>query len=309
MASLDISWTSGSLDTIHAGPEPSADVPVAPSRRPSPCHADDGSVASTSEACSVLDASEGMCLRPARGSGKQTLDSFSISQLSKLFTCSRSSTLPSVKLSVLWNRTPREWRRIYLNKSKANFLVANWARGRQIKYDAPTFSTLSFFISRFLFQGVVCKVPRERNFVSYPFLIPKKPGERPSFIADFGHLRSKNLYSAPKFRLVPVIASAAASATLKEAKAFAKMNLIEAFHSMPLPRSLWRVSTFKFGGQFYQFRRLPMGLYVTLSFANGCPSALGDSVAGLGKYRRYLDLGSLSASGSRQSCEDHPATQ
>ena len=143
MASLDISWASGSLDLTHAGPEPAVDMPVAPSRCPSPTHADDRSKGSIGETCSVLDASEGMCLWPARCLGKQTIQDFSVSHIAKLFFCSRSSTLPAVKLSILWNRTPHEWRRIYLNKSKTNFLKANWSRGRPIRYDAPTFSTIS----------------------------------------------------------------------------------------------------------------------------------------------------------------------
>ena len=85
---------------------------------------------------------------------------------------------------------------------------------------------------------MICKVPHERSFVSFPFLTPKKPGERLRFIVDYGHLRSKNLYSAPKFWLVPVIASAAASVTLKEAGAFAKIDLTEAFHFHAIAQDL-----------------------------------------------------------------------
>ena len=263
MASLDISWASSSLDSIHTDPEPTADKPTAPSRRPPPYVAEDGSESTVSEVCSIFDASEGPCLRPARSSGKSTIISHSLKLLPDLFCCLPDTTLPEVDLTVFWNRTPREWRRIYLNRSKTNYLSAAWSRGRPRDYDAITFRSVSLYISRLLHQGIICQVKREKNFISYPFVVPKRPGERPRLTIDYGHLKDKGLYVAPKFKLVPILASPAAVSTLKEAQFFAKIDLTDAFYAMPLPKSLFRVSTFKFGGKFYQFHRLQMGLFIS----------------------------------------------
>ena len=114
-----------------------------------------------------------------------------------------------------------------------------------------------------MYQAVIVQVPKERSFGFFPFIIPKKSGEKPRLIIDYGHLRTRRLYSVPKFQLRPILASAPACSTLAIARFFAKIDIKEAFYSPPLPKALWRVSTFKFGNKFYQFRRLPMGLFIS----------------------------------------------
>ena len=265
MASIDISWASGSLN-LDASPESTiADGTAAPSRRDGTRSFDDRSSTSASDEDSFfLDASEGPCLRPARGSGKTTnLHEKSFASLPSLFFCEPFQTLPDANLAAFWQRTPSTWRRIYMNKSKVNFLRAAWSRGKPKRYNGYDFKALSLYISRLLYQGVIIAVKREKNFVSYPFILPKKAGERPRFIVDYGHLRDKDLYTAPTFSLSPILASGAAVATLQHALFFAKVDLRDAFHTMPLPRTLRRVSTFSFAGKYYQYRRLPMGLYIS----------------------------------------------
>ena len=106
---------------------------------------------------------------------------------------------------------------------------------------------------------MLVRVKKEKNFVSYPFLIPKKEGDRPRFIVDYGHLKERKLYEA----LSPILPSPAAVATLKSALVFAKIDLRDAFYTLPLPKALHRVSTLRFGSAYYQFRRLPMGLFLS----------------------------------------------
>ena len=263
MVSLDILWASSSLDSFHVDPEPTADEPTAPSRRQPTHPAEYGSDDSVSEVCLLLDASEGPCLHPAWSSGKPTVLSKSLALLPSLFFCSLDTTLLDVDLTIFWSRMSQNWRRIYLNGSKVNYLQSAWSRGKPKSYDLMTFCTINLFVSCLLFQGVIFQVGKEKNFVSFPFVVPKKPGERSRFIVDYGHFKDKKLYLAPKFRLMPILASPAAVSTFRHAVFFAKIDLRDAFHAMLLPRSLYRVSTFKFCGKFHQFRRLPMGLFLS----------------------------------------------
>ena len=250
MASLDILWASSSLDSIHADPEQTADKPAAPSQCPPPYVAEDSSESTVSEVCSIFNALEGPCLCPAWSSGKLTTISTSLKLLPDLFCCLLGATLLEVDLTIFWSRTLREWQRIYLNRSRTNYLSAAWSCGRPRDYDTITFRSVSLFISRLLYQGIICQVKKERNFISCPFIVPKRPGERPRFIVDYGHLKDKGLYVAPKFKLVPILASSVAVSTLKDAQFFAKIDLMDAFYAMPLLKLLFRVSTFKFGGKF-----------------------------------------------------------
>ena len=180
-----------------------------------------------------------------------------------MFQRSPFATLPDVQLAVFWKRTPPMWRNIFLNRSAVNYLKCSWSRGKPKKYDDNAFFLISLFVSQLSYQGIIVPTKRERNFVSYPFLIPKRPAEKPRFLMDYGHLKQNNLYRMPKFKLYPILASCSASATLSKAQFFAKIDPRDAFFAMPLPKSFHRISTFKFGGQFYQFRRLPMGLFVS----------------------------------------------
>ena len=42
------------------------------------------------------------------------------------------------------------------------------------------------------------------SFVSFPFFIPKNDGS--AHIVDYGHLKAAQIYSSPKFCLLPILA-------------------------------------------------------------------------------------------------------
>ena len=52
-------------------------------------------------------------------------------------------------------------------------------------------------------------------------------------------------------------------ATVSRALYFAKIDIKEAFYVISLPKAFHRMSTFKLGNQYFQFRRLPMDLYIS----------------------------------------------
>ena len=122
------------------------------------------------------------------------------------------------------------------------------------------FKIISLCVSNLLYKGVIIST---KNFILYPFIIPKKQGAL-QFIIDYGHLKQAKIYNAPKFKLYPITASLGTVTTLHLATIFVKIDLREVFHLMPLLCSLFRVSTFHFTGKYYQFHQLPMGLFLSL---------------------------------------------
>ena len=179
------------------------------------------------------------------------------------FFCDPFSTLPPIKMAEVWRWLPRTLKDIYQGSSNFTKLRRNWSRGKCKIYSRPQKNILSKFIAQLLFKDVICRAKKSNSFCSMPFLIPKRDNRKLRFIVDYGHLRVNKLYKAPKFSLRPILASRPAVMTLKIAKFFAKVDLREAFFSVPIPEVLSEVSTFKFEGQFYRFKRLPMGLFLS----------------------------------------------
>ena len=114
-----------------------------------------------------------------------------------------------------------------------------------------------------LARGIIERVSKNRNFVSFPFHIPKKDARQCRLIIDYKRLRDNHLYSAPKFSLRSILTSPSAVVTLQKARWFTKIDLRDAFYSVPIPRKIRAASTFSFGNRFYVFNRLPMGHFLS----------------------------------------------
>ena len=100
------------------------------------------------------------------------------------------------------------------------------------------------------------------SFVSYPFIIAKSDGSA-RVIIDYGHLKAAGIYSSPTFFLPPLLAVELNRMELCRCSWYCKIDLKSAFYAVPLLQVLRKVSTFAFGGKRYQFRVLPMGLYIS----------------------------------------------
>ena len=173
-----------------------------------------------------------------------------------------NETLPPITLCSIWQHLPPTCRSIYQGNCLYTLLRRPWSRGRARHLAPQQFRLISVFVSALLAKNIITRVPKDRSFVSFPFLVPKASGKH-RLIIDYRHLREKDLYTAPRFRLIPIIASERAAPSLKSAVFFAKIDLRDAFYSMPILPALRRVSTFKLGRQYYQFKRLPMGLFIS----------------------------------------------
>jgi hypothetical protein len=107
--------------------------------------------------------------------------------------------------------------------------------------------------------GIIIKSKRT-SFVSYPFFVSKANGY-PRLIVDYSHLRG--IYDKSPLHLPPFCTALRRLRPILSLHIMARINLKDAFYSIPLPTALGRVTAVRVGSATYQFRALPMGLYVS----------------------------------------------
>ena len=212
-----------------------------------------------------IDGSEGLSLGPPATSPRLSLRCMDAPKTAQArdFAISQFTSLPALSMHAVWSWLPRSIKDIFLGTSRFTKLFRPWSCGRPISLSDYDYREVSFHLSSLLYLGVISRARKDRAFQSYPFLVPKAAAGKQRLVIDYGHLKRCAGYFSPKFTLRPIVASASAAATLKAAKWFVKLDLRDAFYSIPIPSRLRWVSTFKFGDSFFVFNRLPMGLFIS----------------------------------------------
>lgn len=150
-------------------------------------------------------------------------------------------------------------RQVYAGTSRHTFLAKSSSVGRRIALSPLHLAHVKSLVNKLEEAGLV--VPARRcSFVSFPFLVPKATGE-PRLIIDYSHLRGK--YFTPPLHLPAFAQVIGRSAGAFSGAWFARIDLASAFYSMPVPDRLQAVTTFRVESKTYQFRVLPMGLFIS----------------------------------------------
>ena len=101
----------------------------------------------------------------------------------------------------------------------------------------------SVSLNSLLEVGIIVTAKRG-PFVSHPFVIPKNNGT-PRMIIDYSHLRGN--YRKPFLLLPSTIQMLRARRPMWKGHWLARLDLRDAFYSVPLPKQLWKVSAFQVG--------------------------------------------------------------
>jgi hypothetical protein len=154
---------------------------------------------------------------------------------------------------------PDKIRSIIMGKNVCCYLTRNRSAGPKHYVDSASAACIDHFITALLSAGLITPCKRG-SFVSYPFLVPKANGE-PRMIVDFGHLRG--LYQKPPMHLPAFSHVLKAKAPILRYDWLVRLDLSNAFYSVPLPKQFKTMSAFRVKTKTYQWNVLPMGLYVS----------------------------------------------
>ena len=163
-------------------------------------------------------------------------------------------------LSSVWKTMPPTLKTIYTGKSQFTLLRQHSSVSCKRLLSASDNKVICEFVNDMLEHNLIMPV-KHCSFVSYPFVIPKGGGST-HIIIDYGHLKAANLYNSPKFSLPPVLSLEPIRIKLSCCSWFCKIDLRSAFYAVPLPRTLQKASTFAFNNARFQFKVLPMGIFL-----------------------------------------------
>ena len=166
-----------------------------------------------------------------------------------------------IDLSRIWKFMPPTLLRVFTGRSHFTLLKRHTSVDRRRLLSKEDHRTMECFINDMLKHKLIVQAKR-CSFVSYPFIIAKSDGSA-RVITDYGHLKAAGVYSSPTFFLPPLLAIEPNRIELCRCSWYCKIDLKSAFYAVPLPQALRKVSTFAFGGKRYQFKVLPIGLYIS----------------------------------------------
>ena len=146
---------------------------------------------------------------------------------------------------------------MFRGTSKYTYLRAHSARGKPKKYTAQSSQLIDQYVCELLKAGLIKKA-RRGSYIAHPCIIPKADGGS-RLIIDYSHLRGH--YDTPPLHL-PAFAAIMRSINLTD-QFFTKIDLRNAFYSVPLPETLKGPSAFRWGKETFQFEVLPMGMYAS----------------------------------------------
>jgi hypothetical protein len=160
---------------------------------------------------------------------------------------------------VLAERAPPSIKRMYCGRNSSVFIKKRSSCGRKIVLTPEHQLIVEKFVQALL-QAEIISPSKRRSFVSYPFLVAKATGE-PRFIVDYSHLRGH--YDKPHLHLPHFCAALRRRRPTITGNYMARIDLKDAFYSVPLPPAMTAVTAFRVGAHTYTFNALPMGLYVS----------------------------------------------
>ena len=154
---------------------------------------------------------------------------------------------------------PERIKAMFDNQHASLFLRKKGSRGRQKNLSADQKRLLRTQVASLEKAGIIEKSTRTA-FISYPFFIPKADGSL-RMIVDMGHLRQG--YRKPALYLPSFAAVLRQKTPIKQGQVMARIDLRDAFYSVPLPAALKPVTAFRVDSKTYVFNGLPMGLFAS----------------------------------------------
>jgi hypothetical protein len=154
---------------------------------------------------------------------------------------------------------PKAAARLLKSQSPCTYLSKRTSCGRPICLAPDQEIIVKRLVSGMLDAGIIRRA-RRQSFVSYPFLVPKASGA-PRLVVDYSHLRG--LYKKPTLYLPSFCAALRRLRPDLQGRFMARIDLRDAFYSVPIPKALAPVSAFRVGASTYVFNALPMGLFVS----------------------------------------------
>ena len=156
------------------------------------------------------------------------------------------------------NQENRFVRNVY-RKGTYCFIQSSGSKGRPLFLHEDDRKQVALHVSALLTAGLIQKW-RRTSFISYPFVVPKALGES-RLIVDFSHLQGK--YTKPSLHMPAFPAVLRRLYPLEQGDFMVRVDLRAAFYNVPLPERLRDVTAFRFDGNTFVFKVLPMGLFIS----------------------------------------------
>lgn len=121
----------------------------------------------------------------------------------------------------------------------------------------PTTDANRQITKNMLEAGIIQKIKKRSNYLSYPFVIPKLSGEL-RFIVNYAHLTP--LITIPSMHLPSFPSHPSSHLALRS------IDFKHAFYHVQIHRKARHITAFRVDDSRYQFTRLPMGLNVSPGF-------------------------------------------